>query len=325
MGRRRHGVIALLCFFRLASGLPSALRFTWRVIIPLAETYDQVVKPIVERVIAHPAERASVNLALRSMSLKIGVSILSYAKLVGAEPYLEIAALAGAVTRLYDDLIDNTVHVDPGSQFSFDVRMGGLFSGGRFAPSSDLERLLADMVGEIRARLDSRSERAAVTAMNSLHEYQCLSRRQRDPEIPRSVLEKICRGKGGHANQLLCGLVNPDMAPVEQELAMVVGEEIQRLDDYVDLEPDTRNGITSLATLGETKLADITLRISALSEPLILLYGAERARRYYGMFCYLLLWAWLVRRLPLLARLFARFVARAEVRMFMRPGAEVAT
>jgi hypothetical protein len=225
-------------------GLFGAITFTWREFGPLTEAYDMVVAPIVERAIANLDERVNANRALRAMSAKIGLAMLSYARLAGGEECLEVAALAGAVTRLYNDLIEGC------AAESVDERLSDLFNVRLFTPGSDLERLLAELVTEIKRRVHPLPGDTVDIALNTLHEYQCLSRQQREAVVPLAVLEKVTRGKGAMANLTLCSLVKPAMDAAERELVMALGETFQSLDDYMDVEQDTSNGIVTLASLG---------------------------------------------------------------------------
>jgi hypothetical protein len=212
MGQGRDDLAALLRCWRSGVGLPAAVSYGWRMFAPLTDAYEIVVAPIVAQAVGDPRERSRINRALRAMSVKIGETMVSYACLAGCGPQPDIAALAGAITRLYDDLIDGC----PSDDESLDDRLRDLFSARPFAPDNDLERLLARLVGEIRHRLDLQDGDIAVTALLALHEYQCLSRRQRDAGVPSATLDKICRGKGAMAN--LTWLI-PGWTPVSGNLS----------------------------------------------------------------------------------------------------------
>ena len=60
----------------------------------LTRAYEGEVAPIVGRRISDLDERARVDSALRAMSTKIAMVMLSYARLVGCEEQMEVAALA---------------------------------------------------------------------------------------------------------------------------------------------------------------------------------------------------------------------------------------
>ena len=247
-------LVPLRCW-RLALGLAPAAVFASRSLNELTRAYDNVVAPIVAEAIGDPAERARADRALRAMSMKIGLAMLNYARMSGSEQRPDVAALAGAITRLYDDLLDS----DAGALI--DARLSDLFGAKSFVAYDDMERLLAGMFHEIAERVGAQPDDTAVVALRALHEYQSLSLRQREPDVTPGELLKITRGKGAMANLTLCGLVKPEMDGGERELIMALGEAYQALDDYMDIEFDRRNGVTTLASLGMLSVADIGARM----------------------------------------------------------------
>jgi hypothetical protein len=317
MRQRLGDLVALLRCGRLAVGLFGAIMFACRAFGPLTEAYDMAVAPIVERSIADLDERVHAHRALRAMSAKIGLVMLSFARLAGGEERFEVAALAGAATRLYDDLIDG------GAAESVDDRLSDLFSARLFTPGSDLERLLAELVAEIRCRVRALPGDSLDIALNTLHEYQCLSRRQREEAVPLAVLEKISRGKGAMANLTLCSLVKPEMDAVERELVMALGETFQSLDDYMDVERDMGNGIRTLPALGMVTLRDIGLSMCAFRGRLADRYGRSAARRYCGMVFFLLVKSAAGRRLPALGRIGGRLAKRSAALAFLTRGPDL--
>jgi hypothetical protein len=314
MEQRLGDLVTLARCGRFAAGLPATIKFTHGVLGDLSDAYDRVVTPAVERAVTDVSERAHVNVALRAMSMKMGMAMLSYAWLTGCDRQLEVAALAGAVTRLYDDLIDGS------ADGSIDDRLGDLFSGRRFTAANEPERLLADLVAEIRRRVKPID--TAVTAVNSLHEYQSLSRYQRDPQVPNTALEKICQGKGAMANLTLCSLVKPDIDASERRLIMAFGEVLQSLDDYMDVHLDALNGVTTLASLGLTTLTEIGLRLRQLWPLLAAQYGRVATRRYYGMIYFVMLKAAVERRLPTLGQLVKRLIQRSTLKVLVIKGTD---
>lgn len=316
MGQGLGDLVALMRCAKLSIGLPGAVAYGCRMLGALTRTYEGEVAPIVERVVSDLDERARVDCALRAMSTKIGMVMLSYARLAGCEERLEVAALAGAVTRLYDDLIDASTDT------SLDDRLSDLFGDRPFTPDDDLEVLLGELVGEVRHRLEPRRGHGADAALNALHEYQCLSRRQRENSVPPAVLEKISRGKGAMAHLTLCSLVNPDMDAGEQDLVMALGEALQSLDDYMDVEQDDLNGVATLATLGITTLTDIGSRMSVLHDRVSARYGRPAARPYCGMIFFLLVKAVVGRRLPVLGRITRRLSGGSTALAFLVRGAD---
>lgn len=316
MGQGIADFMALARCVRLAAGLPATAVFARRALAELAVAFDDVVTPMVRTTLRDPVERARALDALRAMSLKIGYAVLSYAHLARRGRPVEVAALAGAVTRLYDDLIDGDA--DP----LLDDRLGELFRLGPFVPRGDAERLLAELCHQIAHRLHPLPAATPFTALHELHGYQCLSRRQREPGLSPDLLEKITRGKGALANLTLCSLVHPLMDPGERELVMALGETFQSLDDCMDVELDRRAGVSTLPALGIVTLPDVARRMRALRSALVATYGRTPARQYSGMIFFLLLKTVVGRRLPLLGRLARRLAARSTVLTVFTRGQE---
>jgi hypothetical protein len=319
MGQAREDLAALLRCWRYSLGLPAAVTSGWRALGPLAHAYEAVVAPLVAREISNTARLPRVNRALCAMSVKIGATMLAYAALAGRPLDIPVAALAGAVTRLYDDLIDRGADGDE----SIAERLGDVLAGRPHAAASDLERLLGALVADIRRRRGLGDGDIAVTALLALHEYQCLSRRQRDPGVPRGTLDKICRGKGAMAHLTLCRLVHPGMDVVERELVMALGEVLQSVDDYMDADLDRRAGVATLVSTGATTLADIVGGFRALRAPLSARYGTAATRTYYGMLYFLILKSAAGRRLPILGRVAGRLAGRSGALAFLTRGSEV--
>lgn len=314
MEPRLGDILVLLRGWRLAIGLPAATVFAYRTLGDLMHAYDDVVVPIVDRTVSDPADRVRISQALRAMSMKIGLVMLIYARMVGCEQQLEVVVLAGAVTRLYDDLIDG----DAGS--SLDDRLSELFSARPFTAQSDTEQLLAQLFHGIADRVHPAPDGTVLAALNALHEYQCLSRRQRETGIAPDVLLKITRGKGAMANLTLCGLLKPDMDASERELIMALGEAFQQLDDYMDVEFDRRNGVTTLASLGVVTLADIATRMLVLRPRIAVRYGPAASRPFCGVIYFLLLKAFVGRRLPIIGRIARRAAGRSAMLTFLTRG-----
>jgi len=307
---------ALVRCARLGAGLVAAIWFAGRKFGGLTDAYDRVVAPIVERTITDVDERAKENRALRAMSAKIGLALLSYTRLAGVAEQVEVAAVAGAVTRLYDDLIDGS------NGGPADDRLGELFKAGEFTPASEQEALLAGLIGAIRVRVRPPDNDTLDITLSALHEYQCLSRRQRDEAIPLAVLEKISRGKGAMANLVLCGLVKQQMDVAERELIMALGETFQALDDYMDVEQDNANGVSTLASLGVLTLTDIARSMRGLRGRLIDQYGRSATRPYCGMIYFLLLKSAFGRRLPAVGRAVGRLAGRSAALAFLTRGVD---
>ncbi|WP_307659315.1 class 1 isoprenoid biosynthesis enzyme [Streptomyces sp. V1I1] len=250
------------------------------------------------------------------MSVKFGLAMLGYARLTGRTLQLDVAVLAGGVTRLYDDLIDGDV--DP----SADARLADLLGNRPFVAGTDAELLLGRLVYEIERRLGHTPDESVFMALASLHEYQVLSRRQREADVPVDVLEKITRGKGSAANLILCSIVKPSLEPAERELAMDLGEALQSLDDYMDVDLDRAHGVTTLAGLGVVTLPHIAGQLRAMRPRLMACYGRRSTGPYCGMLYFLLLKSWVGRRLPVLGRLARRPARRSAVLAFLSRGAD---
>ncbi|MDT9701605.1 hypothetical protein [Streptomyces sp. P17] len=316
MQQRVAEVGALVRSLRLAVGLPAAARAAYRSLPVLTRTYEQVVAPLVAESLTDPLERARVDGSLRVMSVKFGLAMLSYARLTGHRLQPDVAVLAGAVTRLYDDLIDGDGDGDPAA----DGRLGELMGNRAFVPGTPAELLLGRLVYGIERNLAHPPDASVFMALASLHEYQVLSRRQREPGVPLDVLEKITRGKGAAAHLILCGLVKPRLEPAERELVMDLGEILQSLDDYMDVEFDRGNGVTTLVSCGALTLPGITRRLRTARPRLAALHGGRAARPYCGMLYFLLLQAWVSRRLPVFGRLARRPARRSAVLAFLSRG-----
>ncbi|WP_041819926.1 hypothetical protein [Streptomyces davaonensis] len=302
----------------MAVGLPGAASGAYRSLPALTRTYETVVAPLVAETLHDPAERARVDGSLRVMSVKFGLAMLSYGRLTGHRTQLDVAVLAGAVTRLYDDLIDGSG--DGSGDTGADERLGELMGHRAFVPGTAPELLLERLVYGIEGALRHPPHASLMTALASLHEYQVLSRRQREADVPLDVLEKITRGKGGAAHLILCGLVKPVLEPAERELVMDLGEMLQSLDDYMDVEFDRENGVTTLVSCGALTLPGIARRLRAARPRLVAVHGGRAARPYCAMLYFLLLQAWVARRLPVLGRLARRPARRSPVLAFLSRG-----
>ncbi|MGW3288001.1 hypothetical protein ACWDR3_25550 [Streptomyces sp. NPDC001002] len=313
-----QGFVEVGALFRsggMAVGLPSTVVGAYRSLGGLGAAYGQVVAPLVSESLADPDERARAERSLRAMSVKFGLAMLGYARLTGRTLPLDVAVLAGAVTRLYDDLIDGDT--DP----SADARLADLMGNRPFTAGTDAESLLGRLVRELERRLGYTPGEDVFAAIASLHEFQVLSRRQREVDVPVDVLEKITRGKGSSAHLILCSIVKPGLDPAERELAMDLGEALQSLDDYMDVGPDRAHGVTTLATLGVVTLARIAEQLRGMRPRLVACYGRRSARTYCGMLYFLLLKAWVGRYLPVLGRLTRRAAGRSAVlTVFARSG-----
>ncbi|GAA2316503.1 hypothetical protein GCM10010149_80810 [Nonomuraea roseoviolacea subsp. roseoviolacea] len=259
---------------RPAIALPIALKDAVACAPAAVRDFERAVEPLVRDALAGP-EREAMIASLRGTALTFNVGIRAYARMAGRPCDGELAMLAGSVARLYDDLIDN------GGDPEVDSWVASLFGDGgpEGAGRSDdpHRRLLAALYAEIRRRAPGELWH---TALLELHDYQVLSRRQRDPATPAAQLGKITRGKGGLACVVLFGLVHPDMSVVQRDTVMEAGEALQLLDDYLDQDADLRDGIGTPLNRGEVSLADVGARLRALRPRLAAGYGRAAARRF---------------------------------------------
>lgn len=262
-------LLAVLRCARLGLSLPHAMAFVRSGASDTVRAFDRVVTPLVERTVTDPVARLHARDALLFASVKGGFLIHSYARMVNRPFPAEISTLGGSFARLYDDLID-----DIGGD-RLEERLSGLFHGRSFAPLTDLERLLEALYRAIEERLNRPVTDPIYTALHALHEYQTLSRQQRDDEISSSSLVKITAGKGSYANVALLSLVQPSMSAQEWDLVMDLGETLQLLDDYVDVRIDRAAGITTPVTRGDANLAHMVERLRKLTPRILDCYGAD--------------------------------------------------
>jgi hypothetical protein len=88
MGQRFGDLVVLVRCGGLAAGLPAAAVFACRGLDDLTGAYDEVVAPLVDQEVSDPDDRVRVGDALRAMSVKIGLTMLGYARAAGCEPQL---------------------------------------------------------------------------------------------------------------------------------------------------------------------------------------------------------------------------------------------
>ncbi|MEV0151391.1 MULTISPECIES: hypothetical protein [unclassified Nonomuraea] len=299
-------LLTVLRCARPAIALPIALKDAVACAPAAVRDFERAVEPIVRGVLCEP-ERAAMIASLRGTALTFNVGIHAYARMAGRPCDGELVMLAGSVARLYDDMIDNggDAEIDAwvaslfkadglkadgfeadgfegdgfeGDGFEGDGFEGDGFKGdGRPVPRDQHRRLLAALYAEIRRRAPGELWH---TALLELHDYQVLSRRQRDPATPAAQLGKIARGKGGLACVVLFGMVHPDMSVVQRDAVMEAGEALQLLDDYLDQDADLRDGIGTPLNRGEVSLAEVGARLRALRPRLAACYGRAAARPF---------------------------------------------
>jgi hypothetical protein len=305
-GGTRSDLLALVRSIGFAGRVPAVRR---RARDYLA-TYEEVIAPIIRSTVDDPARRAHVAGVLRSAGVKLCFLIAGYAAMARIPLRVDLGVLAGAITRAYDDLLD-----DVGGD-ELDRRLAELFRGGSFHPANDLERLFHGLYREVERRLDRRPSDPIFAALRRLHEFQVRSRRQRDPRIPAGELDEITRGKGAYGTVVLLALTKPGMGEEELALLRELGAVLQQLDDCQDVELDRRAGVTTAATRGQLTLGDICRRLRELAPALRQHYG--RVRPLYAV-VYVYLWFCFVRRRwPGLGTEAGR--ARTPVGILLRPG-----
>ncbi|MET7462183.1 hypothetical protein [Nonomuraea sp. NPDC005501] len=289
-------LLTVLRCARPAIALPIALKDAVACAPAAVRDFERAVEPIVRGVLCEP-ERAAMIASLRGTALTFNVGIHAYARMAGRPCDGELVMLAGSVARLYDDMIDNggdaeidawvaSLFKGDGSKADGSVADGfradglgadGLGAGGHPVARYQHRRLLAALYEEIRRRAPGELWH---TALLELHDYQVLSRRQRDPATPAAQLGKITRGKGGLACVVLFGMVHPDMSVVQRDAVMEAGEALQLLDDYLDQDADLRDGIGTPLNRGEVSLAEVGARLRALRPRLAACYGRAAARPF---------------------------------------------
>ncbi|HEV7980996.1 hypothetical protein [Amycolatopsis sp.] len=106
------------------------------------------------------------------------------------------------------------------------------------------------------------------TAVSAVHRYQIQARCQRDPSASQFALAEVTRHKGGHGTLAVFALVRPNLGRHEQELILEIGETLQLLDDYLDVDEDRRNHTRTLATEGQLNLEEVCRRLPSRTRPI---------------------------------------------------------
>jgi hypothetical protein len=280
---------SLLRTVRLATAVPRIITGANRKAAGFVRAFEHTVRPIVEETIIDPRQRTQIAQSLLSYATKSSFVLAGYARMAGVPFASDVSVLGLSFTRLYDDLFDETESHD------LDRRLGELFELGVFTPASDLERLLHRLYGEIDLRLARDRGDPIHTAVSAVHRYQIQARCQRDPSASRFALAEVTRHKGGHGTLAVFALVRPNLGRHEQELILEIGETLQLLDDYLDVDEDRRNHTRTLATEGHLNLAEVCRRLRAARVGLIAYYGHHSVREFLGV-CYVTLWMCFLRR-----------------------------
>jgi hypothetical protein len=280
---------SLLRTIRLAAAVPWIVTGANRKATGFVHAFEHTVQPIVNDTISDPAERTRVAQSLLTYSTKTCFVIAGYARMTGVPFASDIAVLGLSFTRLYDDLFDETDDED------LPLRLKELFDRNVFTPASDPERLLHRLYGEIDRRLGRDRDDPIYTAVSTMHRYQIQARCQRDPEATHLALAEATRGKGGHGTLAVFALMRAGLRRRERELILEIGEALQLLDDYMDIDEDRLHNTRTLATEGRLRLSDICNRLRAAQVKLVAYYGRRNTREFLGV-CYLTLWMCFLRR-----------------------------
>jgi len=199
----------------MAVGFGSLLRFICFDSKRLVRSFDDVVVPLLRATVG--ADPLVYDVLLAS-SIKFGLALWGYAEMARLPFDAELVVLGSSFTRVYDDLVDNF------DQPELDDRVAELFSTGRFRPLSDVESLLLALYRSIETKLARPRDDPIFAVVQELHRYERQSRRQCDPGISPHEIQRITRGKGGHALIAMFALLRPAMAAEERALLMDLGE-----------------------------------------------------------------------------------------------------
>lgn len=291
MGGALRDALGVARCLPMAAGLPGVLRFVLRDAKQVVRAFDESVAPLVARSLpAASALSRDAQDAFLATSVKVGLAMRSYADMAGVPFDARLAVLGSSFTRLYDDLVDNF------DREGLDDRLAGLFDGGPFEPLSDVESLLLALYRAMEARMARPGGDPIFAIVRELHEYERASRRQRDPRIPPSEVERITRGKGGLGVTALFALLRPGMPAGERDDLMELGDVLQLLDDHHDVAVDRRDGVVTVATLGAPGLAALCRKVRRLRVRLGARYGRGRDRRLAAMLFVMLAGAFVAHR-----------------------------
>jgi hypothetical protein len=280
---------SLLRSIRLAAAVPRIVTGASRKAAEFVRAFEHTVRPIVNETIGDPQERTRVAQSLLSYSTKTSFVIAGYARMTGVPFASDIAVLGLSFTRLYDDLFDETDDED------LPRRLMELFDRDVFTPASDPERLLHRLYREIDGRLARDRDDPVYAAVSTMHRYQIQARCQRDPRVTPLALAEVTLGKGGHGTLAVFALMRAGLRRAERELILEIGEALQLLDDYMDIDEDRLHNTRTLATEGRLRLSDVCRRLRAAQVKLVAYYGRRNTREFLGV-CYVTLWMCFLRR-----------------------------
>jgi len=289
MGGMWADLATLLRSAGLGVGVPAVI---WRAeadAIRYAHDYELFVAPLVDKTVSDPAVRARVHASLRSYSVKASFVIHAYAAMTAVAYAAPVAALGLAVTRLYDDLLDEV------DNQRLDERLTGLFRDDHFESLTELEQLLRVLYDEIQRRIARPRTDPFYAAVLAVHGAQIESHCQRRPGVDLETIRRVTYAKGAAATLTVFALMRADMAPAEQDLIRRLGEVVQLLDDYQDARLDQQVGVHTRATEGDLELAEIGERLRRARAEMRAFYGRSQSRPLIGVF-YLIMWISFLRR-----------------------------
>jgi hypothetical protein len=290
MGAAIADVIAILRCFPFAVGLPSVFAYALFESRAIVDAFNRTVVPLVDRSLPDPQRNLEASRALLGTSLKVSLAMSGYARMAGAAFDPDLAVLGSSFTRVYDDLFDNF------ETERLDERLRTLFHGGSFEPASGAESLLNDIYRAIDSKLGRTHSDPIFRMLSEMHEFQCLSRRQRDPTISAAEVREITRGKGAIGATILFALFRPDMAAGERAVLNDFGDILQLLDDLNDVAADRATGVVTEGTLGTCTLPGLAARMRLLRRQLRVQYPRGSRSRLTGMLLFMLIGAALRRR-----------------------------
>ena len=239
----------------------------------LTAAFEAAVPPLIEP-LAGGAQSRFLHDQLLSWGIKTGYLVENYARLVGRPSHPELTVLAGVFTRLYDDVLDEFDDSTAG------VRLGELFSGGAFAPRSDVERLLEAVYRRLEELAPRTRNPTAHRALSGLHRRQLESLRQAGATLSGQEVWELSLAKGGLSTVVLGSLVHPPLSAAEEALLHELGAFLQLVDDYQDVADDRRYGLHTTATQGGVSLAYLLARLRDIGAGVSLAYGERRSRTF---------------------------------------------
>jgi hypothetical protein len=239
------------------------------------------VSPLVGTAVADERQRTAIEDSLLSSSIAGGFLVESYARLAGHGPHPQLAVLAGAFTRLYDDLLDEF------DDSTIADRITELFAGQSFAARTDHERVLEAIFRSLTALAPRESHGLSYRTLATLHYYQVRSLRQTSSELRIAEIWELTLAKGGWAMVVLASLVQPNMPSEEEAILYRLGGFLQLIDDYRDEAQDRQRGLHTPSTRGDLSYRHLTARLNAVADSLHGYYGSRASTFVDGLYIWL--------------------------------------